>query len=392
MSLAEGKLEDGVLTASLIGHIDSGNAAQAEQELNRLRQDIPAEAVVLDLERLTYISSAGLRIILRLRKERPELRLVNASSEVYEILEMTGFTEMMPVGKAYRRLSVDGCEVIGRGANGEVYRLDPDTIIKVYLNPDSLPDIQRERELARRAFVLGIPTAIPYDVVKVGDGYGSVFELLNAKSLAKLIAAQPEKLDHWVEVYVDLLKKIHATTVEPGTMPDMKAVALGWADYLSSHLPLEQYEKLRRLIAAVPEDRHMLHGDYHVKNVMVQNGEVLLIDMDTLCMGHPVFEFASIFLAYQGFGEPDHTVVERFLGLDYDTCAAIWDKTLRLYFGTDDPARLAGIADKARVVGYTRLLRRTIRRKGGSPEGQLIIENCKTRLAELLGRVDNLTF
>ena len=392
MSLAEGKLEDGVLTASLIGHIDSGNAAQAEQELNRLRQDIPAEAVVLDLERLTYISSAGLRIILRLRKERPELRLVNASSEVYEILEMTGFTEMMPVGKAYRRLSVDGCEVIGRGANGEVYRLDPDTIIKVYLNPDSLPDIQRERELARRAFVLGIPTAIPYDVVKVGDGYGSVFELLNAKSLAKLILAQPERLDEYVQVYVDLLKKIHATEVRPGDMPDMKAVALGWADYLSSHLPLEQYEKLRRLIAAVPEDRHMLHGDYHVKNVMVQNGEVLLIDMDTLCMGHPVFEFASIFLAYQGFGEPDHTVVERFLGLDYDTCAAIWDKTLRLYFGTDDPARLAGIADKARVVGYTRLLRRTIRRKGSSPEGQLIIENCKTRLAELLGRVDNLTF
>ena len=227
MSLAEGKLEDGVLTASLIGHIDSGNAAQAEQELNRLRQDIPAEAVVLDLERLTYISSAGLRIILRLRKERPELRLVNASSEVYEILEMTGFTEMMPVGKAYRRLSVDGCEVIGRGANGEVYRLDPDTIIKVYLNPDSLPDIHRERELARRAFVLGIPTAIPYDVVKVGDGYGSVFELLNAKSLAKLILAQPERLDEYVQVYVDLLKKIHATEVRPGDMPDMKAVALG---------------------------------------------------------------------------------------------------------------------------------------------------------------------
>ena len=393
MTLAEGKLENGVLTMSLVGHIDSGNAAQAEQELNTLRQSAPSvSAVALDFERLQYISSAGLRVILRLRKERPELKIVNVSSEVYEVLDMTGFTEMLPVEKAYRRLSVDGCEVIGQGANGQVYRLDPDTIIKVYLNPDSLPDIRRERELARKAFVLGIPTAIPYDVVKVGEGYGSVFELLNARSLAKLIIAEPEKLDEYVHVYVDLLKKIHATQVQPGDMPDMKAVALDWADFLKDHLPPEQFEKLRGLIEAVPEDHHMLHGDYHIKNVMVQNGEVLLIDMDTLCMGHPVFEFASVFLAYQGFGELDHTVTDKFLGVDYDTCAAIWDKTLRLYFGTDDRAQLDAIADKARVIGYTRLLRRTIRRQGDTAEGQAIIANCKTRLAELLARVDKLTF
>ncbi len=391
MALAEGKLEKGVLTASLIGHIDSGNAAQAERELTALRRDAPEAPVVLDMDRLTYISSAGLRIILRLRKERPELRLVNVPSGVYEILEMTGFTEMMPVEKAYRRLSVDGCEVIGRGANGEVYRLDADTIVKVYLDPDSLPDIRRERELARRAFVLGVPTAIPYDVVRVGEGYGSVFELLNAKSLAALIAEEPEKLDEHVQAYVGLLKKIHATEVRPGDMPDMKAVALDWADFLRDHLPAEQYEKLRGLIAAVPEDHHMLHGDYHVKNIMVQDGEVLLIDMDTLCMGHPVFEFASVFLAYLGFGELDHAVAERFMGLDYGTCAAIWDKTLRLYFATDDPARLAEVADKAKVVGYTRLLRRTIRRQSAAA-GQAVIAHCKARLAELLGRVDTLVF
>ena len=393
MGIAEGKLKDGVLTVFLAGHIDSGNAAQAEQELTALRQSAPeAAAVVLDMERLQYISSAGLRIILRLRKERPELKIVNVSSEIYEILDMTGFTEMLPVEKAYRRLSVEGCEVIGRGANGEVYRLDPDTIIKVYLNPDSLPDIHRERELARRAFVLGVPTAIPYDVVKVGEGYGSVFELLNAKSLAKIIIADPGKLDECVQVYVDLLKKIHGTEVQPGDMPDMKAVVLGWADFLEDHLPPAQYEKLRGLIEAVPEDHHMLHGDYHIKNVMVQNGEVLLIDMDTLCMGHPVFEFASIFLAYQGFGELDHTVVEKFMGVSYDMATAIWNKTLRLYFGTEDQARLDEIADKAKVIGHTRLLRRTIRRQGGTAEGQAVIANCKTRLAELLGRVDELTF
>lgn len=47
---------------------------------------------------------------------------------------MTGFTEMLPVEKAFREISVDGCEVIGQGANGAVYRINPEIIIKVYNN------------------------------------------------------------------------------------------------------------------------------------------------------------------------------------------------------------------------------------------------------------------
>ena len=386
------ELADGVLTIFLSGRVDSSNAEAVERELQSLIAANRADKLVLDAEDLAYISSAGLRVILRLRKANASLKIVNASSEVYDIFEMTGFTEMIPIEKAYRRLSVEGCEVIGQGANGKVYRLDPDTIIKVYLNPDSLPDIHRERELARKAFVMGIPTAIPYDVVKVGEGYGSVFELLSAKSFAKLLIADPANLDMCVKLSVELLKKIHGTELKKGDMPDMKAVALGWADFLADYLPAEQYEKLHSLIAAVPDDNHMLHGDYHIKNVMLQNGETLLIDMDTLCLGHPVFEFASIFLAYVGFGEVDHEVSGRFLGIPYEMGAEFWNKTLRLYFDTDDEAKCEEIANKAKVVGYARLMRRTIRRNADTPEGQATIANCRAQLARLLPVVDTLCF
>ena len=385
--------KDGVLTIFLAGRIDSSNAETVESEIQSICQSNTAQELVLDAEELQYISSAGLRVVLRLRKSDPTLKIVNAASEVYDIFDMTGFTEMIPIEKAYRRLSVEGCEVIGQGANGKVYRLDPDTIIKVYLNPDSLPDIHRERELARKAFVMGIPTAIPYDVVKVGKGYGSVFELLSAKSFAKLLIADPANLDMCVKLSVELLKKIHGTELKKGDMPDMKAVALGWTDFLADYLPAEQYEKLHSLIAAVPDDNHMLHGDYHIKNVMLQNGETLLIDMDTLCLGHPVFEFASIFLAYVGFGEVNHENTKQFLGIPFELGVEFWEKTLRLYFETDDDAKCQAIADKARVVGYARLMRRTIRRNGlNTPEGQAIIENCRTQLAQLLPRVDTLCF
>lgn len=376
----------------LEGRIDSANAPEIDKQIFD-SLDTAAEKIVIDAENLTFISSAGLRVILKLRKNCKDIEITSVSPEVYEVLEMTGFTEMVKVQKAYRKLSVEGCEILGEGSNGVVYRYDPEIVVKVYRNADALAEIHRERQLARRALILGIPTAIPFDVVKVGDSYGSVFELLNAKSFSKLIAAEPENTDKYIEEFVALLKRIHATEVDPNEMSDMKAVALDWARYLEGHLPEEQSKKLISLIESVPERHTMIHGDYHTNNVEMQNGEVLLIDMDTLSFGHPVFEFASMFLGFVGFGELNPANTEKFMKLPYETTKYIWHKALSLYFETEDEARIAEVAEKAMVVGYARLMRRTIKRIGyEDAEGRAIIENCKAHLAELLAKVDTLVF
>ena len=321
LALRLNKLSDRCIALS--GRIDSSNAAETEQQIAALLPEDAAPQLTIDAEKLEYISSAGLRILLRLRKRYAQMEIVNVRSEVYEIFEMTGFTEMMEIHKAYRVISVEGCEVIGQGANGKVYRIDPDTIVKVYLNPDALPEIHKERELARTAFVLGVPTAIPYDVVRVGDGYGSVFELLNAKSFSKLIAADPDGLDGYVKQFVDLMKLIHSTTVKPGAMPYMKAVALDWADYLQSISARGRRAEAARADRGRARADHMMHGDYHTKNVTLQNGEVILIDMDTLCHGHPVFELASVYNAYVGFSELDPRSPCTFRASASETCGAV---------------------------------------------------------------------
>lgn len=394
MANIEYKKNGSTLTVSLIGHIDSANAPEVEREIMAIRDANPATEFIFDCDKLEYISSAGLRIILRVKKSIADTKLINVSPDVYEIFDMTGFTEMMDVQKAYRVISVEGCEVIGQGANGKVYRIDPDTIVKVYLNPDSLPEIHRERELARAAFVLGVPTAIPYDVVRIeGGGYGSVFELLNATSFAKLLIRKEKTVDEVAAMSVDLLKLIHSTVVKPGTMPDMKETALDWASFLKDYLPENEFNKLYSLVSAVPEDDHMMHGDYHIKNVMLQNGETLLIDMDTLCHGHPIFELASMYNAYVGYSELDHDNILSFLGISYETAGEFWHKSLALYLGTDDENRIKEVEEKAMIVGYTRIMRRTIRRNGlNTDEGRAIIENCRRHLSELLAKVDTLVF
>ena len=90
------------MTIELKGRIDSGNSAQVESDILQKLSGAEKAPVVLDAQALNYISSAGLRVILRLKKAHPDLRIINVNSEVYEILDMTGFTEMMRVEKAYR--------------------------------------------------------------------------------------------------------------------------------------------------------------------------------------------------------------------------------------------------------------------------------------------------
>ena len=384
--------DDNSCIVKLNGRIDSTNAADAEAMITGAIDGSSGE-LVLDAQNLTYISSAGLRVILRLKKANAATKIINVNSDVYEIFDMTGFTEMMDISKAYRVLSVDGCEVIGEGANGKVYRIDADTIVKVYKNRDALEEIHNERELARKAFVMGVPTAIPYDVVKVGDLYGSVFELLNAKSFAKLMIAHPEQTEQFAKESVEILKTMHSTMLKPGELPDKKQEALVWANYCKDYLPEEIGNKLVALVEAIPDTNNMLHGDYHIKNIMQQNGENLLIDMDTLAMGHPIFEFAAIYAAYIGFSCIDKENVFHFLGIPYEQAQVFWKATLRDYFETDDEAVLQKIEDQAAVICYARLLRRTYRKaKEDDAYKAKLVEYCKNALCDLVPRIDTLSF
>lgn len=386
-------MAENTFTISLKGRINSDNSTEVEQQISSKLEGFEGKSLILDASELEYISSAGLRVILRLKKEYPDIVITNVSSEIYEIFEMTGFTEIMTVEKAYRVVSIEGCEEIGKGANGTIYRIDKDNVVKVYNNSDALEDIKHEREVAKLALILGIPTAISYDVVKVGNSYGSVFELLNARSFSKILANEPDKLDWCVKEFVDMLKKIHSTLVPEGKLPDQKVTAIGWAQFMKDYLPKKEGDKLHELINAIPHDNHMLHGDYHTKNLELQNDEVLLIDMDTLAVGNPIFELGSIYNAFIGYGENNPELIKSFQGFDSETGKTFWKKSLAAYLDTDNEDILHEVEDKARIIGYTRMIRRSIRRKGLESEtGRAEIELWKSELIELLGKYDTLLF
>ena len=372
----------------LSGRIDSSNAAEVESGITAQLDGKSGVSVEIDATDLEYISSAGLRVILRIKKTCPDLKITGVNAEVYDIFEMTGFTEMMTVEKAYRVVSVEGCEVIGEGANGKVYRIDGDNVVKTYKNADALAEIQHEREVARLALVLGIPTAISYDVVKVGDSYGSVFELLDAKSFSKLLAREPEQFDWCVEEYVKMLKTIHGTVVPDGKLPPFKEKVLAGIRRSKDTLPEDFGKKLLELTEAIPESNNMLHGDYHTKNIVLAGDEVLVIDMDTLSVGHPIFDLMRMYSAYIGYSENDPEIVLKFQGYSADVAERFWHASLAMYLNTKDEKKIKEVEDKVRVISYGYLIDWGTRHNVNAD----LISLWKTRLIELLPGVDTLDF
>ena len=377
------ELTDNLLTLFFEGELNSYNSEYVEKEIDEVLSSNIFQTLNLDFAKLQYISSAGLRIILKIKQRFNDSHVINASLDVYDVLQMTGFTNIMDVKKAIREMSVDGAEVIGEGFFSTVYRIDKDTIIKVFNRTSDEKQIERELKLAKQAFVLGIPTAISFDIVKVKDKLGVRFEMLDCMSLKNAFIKYPEKYDELLNKYVDLLKKINTTECFDPIVPSIKKFFIEKVEAIKHLLDQAHYEKLLGLMKSVPERSTFVHGDCHVKNIMVQGEDFLLIDMDTLSVGHPIFELANLRCPYVAFEEDAPGNCEQFFGMKAEYCVKLYDDIVRLYFGKEDEV----IKDKIALVCYAHMVWWTLTNQ---KDNQKRLNGCKERLIALLDKYNDI--
>ena len=92
------KMADSVLHVSIAGKIDTVTAPALDRDL---QEDCCAsDALVLDFSEVDYISSAGLRILLRLHKrmvQREGMRIIHANETVREVFSITGFVDLFTI-------------------------------------------------------------------------------------------------------------------------------------------------------------------------------------------------------------------------------------------------------------------------------------------------------
>ena len=93
----EKKFSDGN-TIVLSGRLDTVTAPQLEAELEKILSD--SDALVLDMANLEYISSAGLRVILKAQKvmnTKGTMKLIHVGESIMEFFDITGFSDFLNI-------------------------------------------------------------------------------------------------------------------------------------------------------------------------------------------------------------------------------------------------------------------------------------------------------
>lgn len=93
----EAKLDGGTQTFELDGRLDTTTAPELESKIGDLSG---VEELIIDMKNLEYISSAGLRVILKAQKimnEKGSMKLKNVGESIMEVFEITGFSDFLTI-------------------------------------------------------------------------------------------------------------------------------------------------------------------------------------------------------------------------------------------------------------------------------------------------------
>lgn len=382
MELVKTKCEDGVVYVKIGGRITSANADELYDKLNELTQEHLGQPITFDVAELEMISSAGLRVFLKIKKAGVDFKIINASSDVYDVFDITGFVEMFEISKALRKFDVSNKTVIGEGAKGIVFKIDDETIIKVYKADDCTAEIEKERTFAKKALVSGVPTAIPFDIVMVGDHYGSVFELVDAKSVTKACIDDPDNAENLIREYARVMKEMNSISDDGELgfkLPYMQDEVDKWIKFAKEYLPMDQAEKIAQIAGKFGNCNTLVHGDGHPNNAMVTKDGILFIDMDTLCVGDPLYDLMVVFTALVGFKVADPG--NDFIPIPDDVCAGYWKIFLEEYYKELTEEERTYKEYLCKVLCYLRLFRRGTFVEKKKPH---FAENAKRELLALI--------
>jgi uncharacterized protein (TIGR02172 family) len=313
----------------LDGRLDASSAPSLEA---RLATDGIRE-LVLDFAACPFVSSCGIRTVLmahrRMASAGGHLVARSLPPAVREIFDMTGLSSIIAISKPTREISLDGLELLSQGVCGECFRLDAETVVKLY-REGVAPDVaEQEKRYAKAAFVMGIPTAISYDVVSCGTRSGIVFELLDAELFSAVIRRDIGNIDLHARRLSDLARILHASRGDRAVLTDLKDRFRGYIRQIGDVLTPEETEFMLDRLEAVPDAETCVHFDLHSSNIMVQNGELVIIDMGDFSIGSNMFDLGLIYMIY---GVPELGMCKMATKLETEQGLAFWSAFARRYF------------------------------------------------------------
>ena len=231
----------------------------------------------------------------------------------------------------YRNIDLSQWHQTGSGANSDSYLGEDDgLLLKVFKMNATEEKALKDFTMAKKVASLGITTAAVYEIVKVGDKFGVIYQnIKHKKSYSRLIADDPENLREYVKAFAARAKELHATpcdTEKFESRTEMIRKGIEHAKFVGKYKP-----GLYRLADGMAEHTTCLHGDLQSGNLIRADGVDYWIDFDRFSYGDPIMDIAHMYNAYVSMSWLWY--IQNLMHMKKKTLNRFWDIFMEEYYG-----------------------------------------------------------
>jgi Ser/Thr protein kinase RdoA (MazF antagonist) len=183
--------------------------------------------------------------------------------------------------------------IIGVGNTATVYDWEPNKVIKLFNSGYPKNSVEREYHNAVVLQDKKFSKPLVYDLIKVDNQYGIVYDKLQGESLLDSLL-QTQNINESAKILADLHQEILQNDIQD--VPDYK-------DFLRHNLErvswtsLKEKEKIFHMLNALPDGTTLCHGDFHPGNVILTPEKPVVIDFMNICRGDYYYDVArTVFL------------------------------------------------------------------------------------------------
>jgi aminoglycoside phosphotransferase (APT) family kinase protein len=184
---------------------------------------------------------------------------------------------------------------LATGGTAELYALEDNRAVKLYWEGASTEAVEREAERTRIAGRLGAPAPRVFEVVRINERPGVVFERLEGPSMLTLFAQEPDRLQPLARQLAELQAGFHVHTAE--RLPQqrehlLRRIKIGPLPARNKPLVLERLRKL-------DDGTALCHGDLHPGNVIMTRAGPRIVDWFDATAGNAAGDLARTCLLLQ---------------------------------------------------------------------------------------------
>ena len=247
----------------------------------------------------------------------------------------------------YLEIDLSQWTQVGEGGNGKTYvnPSRPDVILKINnARLNTLEAVNNEFNESRAVETLGLPVPRIHEIVRVGNAYGTISELIKDKvSLSRIAHDQPELTEEMARILAQKGKELFATPCNTEYFPSRKEQILKAFDK-AGFVGRKRRPVIRAFAEAIPECTTCVHGDFQSGNLIKAGDRFFWIDLDRFAYGDPMFDIGHLYLICSLYAPMKQ--VQNIFHMTLDQFHRFWDAFAKEYTGKENHSDFDLLAGK----------------------------------------------